>query len=108
MLVRTSAILLLIAVVTGALGIPSRCSAQVQLPTVNLGLTNFEDGFATPGWFLQEFPDYYNADKLKDSQGITVPGRNELTGSIRPQMRSKQSQAWVRRKSRRVLTSRST
>jgi hypothetical protein len=78
--VRTSAIAcLLIAAVSGALGIPGHCSAQVQLPTVNLGLTNFEDGFASPGWFLQEFPDYYNADKLKDSQGTTVPGRNDLT-----------------------------
>ena len=70
---------LLVAAVSGALGIPGLCSAQVQLPTVNLGLTNFEDGFAVPGWFLQEFPDYYNADELKDSQGTTVPGLNHLT-----------------------------
>jgi hypothetical protein len=78
--VRTSATAwLLIAALSGTLGIPGHCFAQVQLPTVNLGLTNFEDGFGTPGWFLQEFPDYYHADKLKDSQGATVPGRNELT-----------------------------
>jgi hypothetical protein len=55
------------------------CYGQVQLPTVNLGLTNFEDGFATPGWFLQEFPDYYHADKLTDSQGNAVPGIGHLT-----------------------------
>jgi hypothetical protein len=55
------------------------CYAQVHLPTVNLGLTNFEDGFATPGWFLQEFPDYYHADELKDSQGNAVPGFGHLT-----------------------------
>jgi hypothetical protein len=51
----------------------------VQLPTVNLGLTNFEGGFAVPGWFLQEFPDYYYADKQKDSQGDTVPGFGHLS-----------------------------
>jgi hypothetical protein len=78
--VRTSVIAcLLIATALGSVGIPGRCSAQVQLPTVNLGLTNFEDGFGTPGWLLQEFPDYYHADKRKDSQGTTVPGRNDLT-----------------------------
>jgi hypothetical protein len=68
-----------VAAVSCALGIPGLCSAQVQLPTVNLGLTNFEDGFSSPGWFLEEFPDYYHADKLKDSQGATVPGLNHLT-----------------------------
>jgi hypothetical protein len=57
----------------------SPCYAQVQLPTVNLGLTNFEDGFAVPGWFLQEFPDYYYADKQNDSRGDTVPGFGHLS-----------------------------
>jgi hypothetical protein len=57
----------------------SPCYSQVQLPTVNLGLTNFEDGFAVPGWFLQEFPDYYYADKQNDSQGDTVPGFGHLS-----------------------------
>src|SRR5450432_2118297 len=70
---------LLIVTVLIALGISGICSAQVQLPTVNLGLTNFEDGFASPGWLLQEFPDYYDADEFKDSQGNKVPGRNRLT-----------------------------
>lgn len=36
-------------------------AAQVQLPTVNLGDTNFEDGFGAPGWYLQEFPSGYSA-----------------------------------------------
>lgn len=53
--------------------------AQVQLPTVNLGDTNFEDGFAAPGWFLQEFPSGYSAGNLKDSKGRTVPGSNRVT-----------------------------
>jgi hypothetical protein len=52
---------------------------QVQLPTVNLGDTNFEDAFAEPGWFLEEFPDGYVADKLKDANGNKVPGSNRVT-----------------------------
>ena len=55
------------------------CSAQVQLPTVNLGDTNFEDAFGAPGWLLQEFPVADFASELKDSQGKTVPGRNRIT-----------------------------
>lgn len=70
---------LLAAAVSGALSVPGLCFAQVQLPAVNLGLTNFEDGFSSPGWFLQEFPNYYRADELKNSQGNSVPGSNDLT-----------------------------
>jgi hypothetical protein len=54
-------------------------AAQVQLPTMNLGDTNFEDGFAAPGWFLEEFPSGYTAGQLKDSNGKTVPGSYRLT-----------------------------
>src|ERR1700726_5191806 len=54
-------------------------AAQVQLPTMNLGDTNFEDGFAAPGWFLEEFPSGYTAGQLKDSNGKTVPGSNRVT-----------------------------
>jgi hypothetical protein len=53
--------------------------AQVQLPAVNLGDTNFEDGFAGPGFLLEEFPDVYSAGTLKDNNGATVPGSNALT-----------------------------
>jgi hypothetical protein len=55
------------------------CSAQVQLPTVNLGDTNFEDGFGGQGWLLEEFPEAYVASELKDSHGNTVPGSNRVT-----------------------------
>jgi hypothetical protein len=55
------------------------CSAQVQLPTVNLGDTNFEDAFGGPGWLLQEFPQAYVAGELKDSHGKTIPGSNRVT-----------------------------
>ena len=54
-------------------------TAQVQLPSVNLGDTNFEDGFAGPGLLLEEFPDVYSAGTFKDSKGATVPGTNTLT-----------------------------
>jgi hypothetical protein len=53
--------------------------AQVQLPTVNLGDTNFEDGFGAPGWFLEEFPGGYVAGELKDFKGKTVPGLSRVT-----------------------------
>jgi anthranilate 1,2-dioxygenase (deaminating, decarboxylating) large subunit len=53
--------------------------AQVQLPGVNLGDSNFEDGFAAPGFLLEEFPDVYVSGTLKDSNGATVPGSNTLT-----------------------------
>ena len=52
---------------------------QVQLPTVNLGDTNFEDGFGAPGWLLEEFPSGYTAGASKDSKGKTVPGANRVT-----------------------------
>lgn len=51
----------------------------MQLPTVNLGFTSFEDGFAGPGFLLEEFPNAYTAGTLKDSNGATVPGSNTLT-----------------------------
>ena len=53
--------------------------AQVQLPAVNLGSSNFEDGFAAPGWLLQEIPGGYIAGKFKDARGKTVPGSNHVT-----------------------------
>jgi hypothetical protein len=55
------------------------CFAQVQLPAVNLGETNFEDGFSVPGWFIEEFPESYVAGELRDGHGNTVRGRNRLT-----------------------------
>lgn len=55
------------------------CSAQVQLPTVNLDDTNFEDALGGPGWLLQEFPEAYVAGELKDSHGKTIPGSNRVT-----------------------------
>ena len=70
---------LLIAVAFWASATPSVCFAQVQLPAVNLGETNFEDGFAAPGWLIEEFPESYVAGELRDGHGNTIPGRNRLT-----------------------------
>jgi hypothetical protein len=66
------------AVLVGAIA-ATPVKAQVQLPGVNLGDTNFEDGFAGPGFVLEEFPDVYASSTLKDSNGATVPGSNTTT-----------------------------
>ncbi len=78
-LVVARTVALLIVVAFGVLAIPSLCLAQVQLPAVNLGDTNFEDAFGGPGWLLQEFPEFYVASEIKDSHGKTIPGRNRVT-----------------------------
>jgi hypothetical protein len=70
---------LLFVLAFGALGTPSVCVAQVQLPAVNLGETNFEDGFAGRGWLIEEFPESYVAGELRDGHGNIVPGRNRVT-----------------------------
>lgn len=70
---------LFVALIAFSAVIPVRsCFAQVQLPTVNLGETNFEDGFASPGWFLQEFPESYVAGELRDRNGNKIPGQSRL------------------------------
>lgn len=58
---------------------PRICFAQVQLPAVNLGDTNFEDAFGGPGWLTLEFPGADAASELKDSHGKTIPGSNRVT-----------------------------
>jgi hypothetical protein len=73
--------LLLILLVTAffAAAAANPAGAQVQLPTVNLGDTNFEDGFGAPGWLLEEFPGGYTAGELKDAKGKTIPGSSHVT-----------------------------
>jgi hypothetical protein len=70
-----------LAMCTGLVGFSATTpmKAQVQLPGVNLGDTNFEDGFAAPGLLLEEFPDVYVSGTLKDSNGATIPGSNTTT-----------------------------
>jgi hypothetical protein len=74
---RLLLILLLTAFFAAAAANPA--VAQVQLPTVNLGDTNFEDGFGAPGWLLEEFPGGYTAGELKDAKGKTIPGSSSVT-----------------------------
>src|SRR5580700_2896508 len=57
----------------------SLCFPQVQLPTVNLGETNFEDGFVSRGWFLEEFPESYVAGELRDGNGKRIPGQGRVS-----------------------------
>ena len=76
--VATRTLALLVAATSWVLGVPRLCPAQVQLPAVNLGETNFEDAFGGPGWLFQEFADSYVGGKLKDSHGNTIPGRNRI------------------------------
>jgi hypothetical protein len=54
------------------------CLAQVQLPAVNLGETSFKDGFASPGWILEEFPEGYIAGELRSANGTRIPGQSRL------------------------------
>jgi len=68
---------LLTCVLAGALA--KVCFAQVQLPAVNLGDTNFEHGLGAPGWIVEEFPAGYTASELRDAYGNTIPGSNRVT-----------------------------
>jgi hypothetical protein len=70
--------LLFVPTLAIAAGASDPVHAQVQLPTVNLGDTNFEDGFAGPGWFFEEFPDVYSADAIKGPDGKALPGSNRF------------------------------
>jgi hypothetical protein len=72
-------LLILLLTVFFATAAANPAVGQVQLPTVNLGDTNFEDGFGAPGWLLEEFPSGYIAGELKDSKGKTVPGSSRVT-----------------------------
>lgn len=53
MLIR--ALALLIVATTCNLVASQLCRAQVQLPSVNLGLTSFEDGLSSTGWFFDVY-----------------------------------------------------
>jgi len=64
MLTRLLILFLLTGLLAAAAANPS--FSQVQLPTVNMGDTSFEDGFAGPGWLLEEVPEGYTAGEMKD------------------------------------------
>jgi len=77
--IRLRAVAAVLATVLGIIGSPCLGFGQVQLPSVNLGGSNFEDAFGAPGWLLQEFVEGDFANELKDSRGETVPGPNRIT-----------------------------
>lgn len=58
--------------------IPSFLAAQVQLPTVNLGTTSFEDGVSGPGSVVEEYSQYNHAGQFNDEYGNKVQGNNTL------------------------------
>ena len=54
-------------------------AADLALPPVNLGDTNFQDAIAYPGWLVEELVTYYHANRFNDYQGRERHGSNELT-----------------------------
>jgi hypothetical protein len=73
---KTLSILIWIGLIFGAGHVQA---ADIPLPPVNLGDTNFEDGIAFPGWLAEETIGYYHAGQLKDHLGDKIPGSNKLT-----------------------------
>ncbi len=53
-------------------------SADLSLPAVNLGDTNFQDGIAFPGWLVQETVSLYRAGSFRDARGGRRPGSNRV------------------------------
>src|SRR5512136_1980321 len=51
-------------------------AADIPLPTVNLGDTNFQDAIAFPGLLVEETFSYYHANQFNDYQGNDRPGSN--------------------------------
>jgi len=53
-------------------------AGSVNLPPVNLGDTNFEDGMGYPGWLFEQIIDLYDAGQFDDASGGKLPGQNKL------------------------------
>lgn len=57
---------------------PAVLGGEVPLPPMNLGSTSFLDGQGSPGYLFENELNYYEADRLKDGSGHTIPGTNKL------------------------------
>jgi hypothetical protein len=65
-------------------------AADLTLPPVNLGDTNFQDAIAFPGWLAEELVTYYHAGQFRNYEGRERPGNNRLTA-----MSSVTHVAWI-------------
>ncbi len=72
-----------VAVAALFVGLVGRDLSGQSLPPVNLGLTSFVDGIlpAGPGFYYQQYLQYYRADEFEDSSGdkLGVPKQPDLT-----------------------------
>ena len=75
--VQAFSVVLIVAALSALAG--GGFAADLALPPVNLGDTNFQDAIAFPGWLVEELVTYYHANQFRDYEGRERPGSNQLT-----------------------------